>query len=77
MIYVYCIGFVMWQCSGFVEKYIADPQATSLGYAKNEQFPSITICNNVKTKQFNEKRLKECGINRYNFDPIDKFCNSP
>lgn len=53
-------------------KFIDNPQGTKLGieYAGKHPYPAITVCGDYKDSQkrkkftFNEKRLKECKINK-------------
>ena len=71
IIIIGCITFVAWQSCQCVMKFIENPQGTKLGieYAAKHPYPAITVCAdytlNRKKFIFNEKRLKECQINRY------------
>ena len=72
IIIIGCIAFVAWQSCQCIMKFIDNPQGTKLGieYAGKHPYPAITICGDYKDSQkrkkftFNEKRLKECKINK-------------
>ena len=72
IIIIGCITFVAWQSCQCIMKFIENPQGTKLGieYAGKHPYPAITVCGDYKDSQkrkkftFNEKRLKECKINK-------------
>ena len=72
IIIIGCITFVAWQSCQCIMKFIESPQGTKLGieYAGKHPYPAITVCGDYKDSQkrkkftFNEKRLKECKINK-------------
>lgn len=62
---ILCFYFVSWQSFHCITKYNDAHQGTelSLQYTANHQFPTMTICEDVKRYQgFNLSYLNYCGI---------------
>ena len=71
VIICFCMGFVTWQSTKCINKYVNNPQGTKLSvvYTNQTQFPAITICFDPDIYSssdvlFNQTQLRECGINR-------------
>ena len=66
-IFSVCLSIVAWQCFKCIQKYLENPQGTSLSVVNSagKMFPSITVCPDAfnKTSVLNSTSLSECGLN--------------
>ena len=66
-IFIVCLSIVAWQCFKCIQKYLENPQGTSLSVVNSagKMFPSITVCPDAfnKTSVLNSTSLSECGLN--------------
>ena len=87
LVYLTCLAVVIWQGIQCFDRYFSKPQGTQLSVvsAKNQLFPSFTICKKEK-KPFNTSLLQYCGIendHKYRFYKYanpqhpDKVCQDP
>ena len=66
LVFLCCLGIVIWQCSRCLKKFLSKPQGTQLSIVNSagKIFPSITVCpptlNNLTS-------LKDCGIKEYQY----------
>ena len=63
-----CLGFVLFQGTKCIIKYLDQPNTTNLSYESiiDHPYPTITICNHPWHKwndfMFNKNELHQCGI---------------
>ena len=66
LVFLCCLGIVIWQCSRCLEKFLSKPQGTQLSIVNSagKMFPSITVCPPILN---NLTSLKDCGIKEYQY----------
>ena len=65
VIQITCLAFVSWQSMLCIEKYFDHPQGTKMSLYRTDatnQFPTITICKDLRFHPYDENRLTDCGI---------------
>ena len=63
-IWLFCIGYVLYQGLNLIEKYSSRPHVTVLSHEYNKKYgyPTITICSDDGESIYNTTALKKCNI---------------